>query len=767
MNLDRSKLWSKKKSSDNKKRLKCGHTFDDNQVQRLAQHARHGNYFMHSQLPTRRAHGAAVFCASAFNQWSRRRLLVRRRKAMAHLRQPTLKQLHSNVSPCCWRRTAQVNSRTRMRLCLLAFWPHPSGPNLSLKSSLTKGALIEFCAPKRAPSAAACVCCCELLVAASGSQGEINSSSIHYSSIVSRDTQEEKTEKAGKVVVVEEDDEEEEERKETKEAFTFFHTSLLSDATKARANKLVARPLLPFFQLLSLILMVNCFTTPTLATTTTVLATATTTTTTTAATTTTTTSSTTSTKQPEPVQIKSTTNKSSRVNLSIWWQTSDFLGAISKAKSSPPRNEQNSLLNHYKGTQFVISSSESTKTKTLAQKEQSERVRSKVAATVLHKSNVNASTFGSTLLNQHNLSQDDKELKRSQQEQIERILIRAKPTSFDRIDERISANKRKLKSRFRRDARELSFFTLARNYETTTHNRQHELYYANTPTFDSQVAAKLSKQQQQQQQQQSNSPQTSSNNFNNFNIQTNDELIELLALFYAHTQELQDSVQREFKRQWIVILKQQQNRNQYRNNNNNYSLITRDGGKLLMEIKMKLAADDESLMKWLRQQQERFSSLKNATFELLSESPNRTINVCPDGPKILVLPNVSEILYCYTKEQWIDKLWNDLRLSAFHYPIIVLNILIFLFGTTGNIFVCLSVYRNHQLRNVTNYFIVNLAFADFLVILICLPATVVWDLSLTWFFGTIPCKLIMFLQVSRQSKANTIQGYFSSFFACN
>lgn len=168
----------------------------------------------------------------------------------------------------------------------------------------------------------------------------------------------------------------------------------------------------------------------------------------------------------------------------------------------------------------------------------------------------------------------------------------------------------------------------------------------------------------------------------------------------------------------------------------------------LARLKMQLGADEESLLKWLRQRQDKFSLLKNVSFELIHERPNRTINVCIDGPKILVLPNVSDILYCYTREQWIDKLWSDLRLSAFHYPIIILNILIFLFGTTGNIFVCLSVKRNLQLRSVTNYFIVNLAFADFLVILICLPATVVWDLSLTWFFDTIPCKLIMFLQVS-------------------
>jgi len=225
-----------------------------------------------------------------------------------------------------------------------------------------------------------------------------------------------------------------------------------------------------------------------------------------------------------------------------------------------------------------------------------------------------------------------------------------------------------------------------------------------------------------------------------------DEMIELLAQFYAHTLESENKV-----KQYLRLLKLQDQRERQgaaARGKSSKGEEVKLAAEVEREVRMKFGADEESLLKWLRQRQDKFSSLKNATFELLNEHPNRTINVCLDGPKILVLPNVSDILYCYTHDQWIDKLWSDLRLSTFHYPIIVLNILIFLFGTTGNIFVCLSVYRNHQLRNVTNYFIVNLAFADFLVILICLPATVVWDLSLTWFFGTIPCKLIMFLQVS-------------------
>lgn len=77
-----------------------------------------------------------------------------------------------------------------------------------------------------------------------------------------------------------------------------------------------------------------------------------------------------------------------------------------------------------------------------------------------------------------------------------------------------------------------------------------------------------------------------------------------------------------------------------------------------------------------------------------------------------------------------------------------LHLIVFISGLIGNTLVCLSVYRNKSLQTVTNYFIVNLAVADFLVILICLPPTVYWDIYLTWSFGLALCKLVTYLQVS-------------------
>lgn len=59
----------------------------------------------------------------------------------------------------------------------------------------------------------------------------------------------------------------------------------------------------------------------------------------------------------------------------------------------------------------------------------------------------------------------------------------------------------------------------------------------------------------------------------------------------------------------------------------------------------------------------------------------------------------------------------------------------------------LAVYTNHSMRTVTNIFIVNLAVADFFVILLCLPPTVVWDVTETWFLGEVLCKVVIYFQV--------------------
>lgn len=50
-------------------------------------------------------------------------------------------------------------------------------------------------------------------------------------------------------------------------------------------------------------------------------------------------------------------------------------------------------------------------------------------------------------------------------------------------------------------------------------------------------------------------------------------------------------------------------------------------------------------------------------------------------------------------------------------------VFVFILGLLGNIFVISVVIRFRQMRTITNFFITNLAFADILVILFCIPAT--------------------------------------------
>lgn len=49
--------------------------------------------------------------------------------------------------------------------------------------------------------------------------------------------------------------------------------------------------------------------------------------------------------------------------------------------------------------------------------------------------------------------------------------------------------------------------------------------------------------------------------------------------------------------------------------------------------------------------------------------------------------------------------------------------LVFIIGLIGNGFVITVIYKDPGMRNVTNYFILNLAVADLLVVIICVPIT--------------------------------------------
>ena len=94
-----------------------------------------------------------------------------------------------------------------------------------------------------------------------------------------------------------------------------------------------------------------------------------------------------------------------------------------------------------------------------------------------------------------------------------------------------------------------------------------------------------------------------------------------------------------------------------------------------------------------------------------------------------------------TADGLANKPWNLLRQSM--AMIIILSfayVVVFILAIVNNSLVVAVIYRNPQLRTVTNYFIANLAIADIMISILVLPITLLSNL----FEGTYVGVLIIF-----------------------
>ena len=105
-------------------------------------------------------------------------------------------------------------------------------------------------------------------------------------------------------------------------------------------------------------------------------------------------------------------------------------------------------------------------------------------------------------------------------------------------------------------------------------------------------------------------------------------------------------------------------------------------------------------------------------------------------------------IYCEPMEDYMDRMHEYIYPEPFEWGLIVVYILTFFVGLIGNSLVCFAIWRNKKMRTITNIFIVNLSVADLGVIIICLPSTLLVDVTETWFLGTTFCKIHLFLMVS-------------------
>ncbi|XP_061724277.1 orexin receptor type 2-like [Cydia pomonella] len=128
-----------------------------------------------------------------------------------------------------------------------------------------------------------------------------------------------------------------------------------------------------------------------------------------------------------------------------------------------------------------------------------------------------------------------------------------------------------------------------------------------------------------------------------------------------------------------------------------------------------------------------------------SNAINKTVDNQIDAPNVTCRGDPA---YCnITKEEYIDMLNNYIFPKPHEWGLIATHSVIFVVGLVGNALVCIAVFRDSSMRGSVTYLcLVNLAVADFLVILLCLPPTVVWDVTETWFLGEILCKTLVYFQ---------------------
>ncbi|KAK2817246.1 hypothetical protein Q5P01_025437 [Channa striata] len=95
-----------------------------------------------------------------------------------------------------------------------------------------------------------------------------------------------------------------------------------------------------------------------------------------------------------------------------------------------------------------------------------------------------------------------------------------------------------------------------------------------------------------------------------------------------------------------------------------------------------------------------------------------------------------------TNDENVLKLEDSTKLLGVQVSLILAYSTIILFGVIGNSLVIYVVYKFKNLRTVTNFFIVNLAVADLLVNMLCLPFTLINTLCGEWKFGQVLCFML-------------------------
>ncbi|KAJ8260245.1 hypothetical protein GJAV_G00178750 [Gymnothorax javanicus] len=82
------------------------------------------------------------------------------------------------------------------------------------------------------------------------------------------------------------------------------------------------------------------------------------------------------------------------------------------------------------------------------------------------------------------------------------------------------------------------------------------------------------------------------------------------------------------------------------------------------------------------------------------------------------------------------------------YAVMLLSLIVFAVGITGNLAVMCIVCHNYYMKSAWNSILASLAFWDFLVLFFCLPVVVFNEITKKMLLGDISCRIVPFLEVT-------------------
>ncbi|XP_059168360.1 orexin/Hypocretin receptor type 1-like [Physella acuta] len=113
---------------------------------------------------------------------------------------------------------------------------------------------------------------------------------------------------------------------------------------------------------------------------------------------------------------------------------------------------------------------------------------------------------------------------------------------------------------------------------------------------------------------------------------------------------------------------------------------------------------------------------------------------------LIACQNICHVNICTSISQLVGCVEEFIFPTPLEWLLISMHLMLFSIGVVGNFLVCFVVLRSKHMQTVTNLFIVNLAGADAVVLVLCSPPTVLQEVTETWYLGETMCKVVIFFQ---------------------